>query len=106
MLRELLVKFAATDEAAKYQEIKDKIANNVPNSGANDFSATNIINFLLYAGGVVAVVMIIVAGLQMTTSAGDSGAVAKAKKTLTWAVVGLIVMILAYAIVNFVIGKL
>lgn len=64
----------------------------------------NIINFLLYAAGMLAVIMIIVAGIQMVTSAGDAGAVTKAKRTLIYAVVGLIVVLLALAIVNFVIG--
>ena len=50
--------------------------------------------------------MIIVGAVQMQTSAGNSGAVAKAKNTITFSVVGLVVMILAYAIVNFVVGKL
>lgn len=64
-----------------------------------------IINAILYIAGVLAVVMIIVGGIQMTTSAGNAGAVAKAKSTILWAVVGLIVAVLAYAIVNFVIGR-
>ena len=65
----------------------------------------NVINYLLYAAGILAVVMIVVAGLQMVTSAGDAGAVTKAKRTLVYAVVGLAIVILAYAIVNFVVGR-
>ena len=105
MIKELLVKFAV-DESGKYDEIKGHIKDRVPNANASDFSATNIINYLLYAGGIAAVVMIIVAGLQMSASAGDAGALAKAKRTMIWAIGGLVVMVLAYAIVNFVIGKL
>ena len=90
---------------AGYQNVKNKLENNLPNTGATGFSGMDIINYLLYAGGIVAVVMIIIAGVQMTTSAGDAAAVAKAKTTMTWAIVGLVVMILAYAIINFVIGK-
>ena len=46
--------------------------------------------------------MIIYGGIQYTTSAGDSGKVTNAKNTILYAIVGLIVSILAYAIVNFV----
>ncbi len=89
-------------------EIPDDIKNKIhqlPDPGNTDAAQENIINYLLYGVGLVAVVMIIVAGIQMTTSAGDAGAVAKAKKTLTFAIIGLVVALLAYAIVNFVIGK-
>jgi hypothetical protein len=47
--------------------------------------------------------MIIVGGIRYTTSNGDSGRIKAAKDTITYAVVGLVVAILAYAIVNFVI---
>lgn len=89
-------------------EIPDDIKNKIhqlPDPGNTDAAQENIINYLLYGVGLVAVVMIIVAGIQMTTSAGDAGAVAKAKKTLTFAIIGLVVALLAYAIVNFVIRK-
>ena len=89
-------------------EIPDDIKNKIhqlPDPGDTDAAQENIINYLLYGVGLVAVVMIIVAGIQMTTSAGDAGAVAKAKKTLTFAIIGLVVALLAYAIVNFVIRK-
>jgi len=63
---------------------------------------TKVINFLLFFVGVVSVIMIIYGGIQYTTSAGDSGKVTSAKNTILYAIVGLIVSILAYAIVNFV----
>lgn len=66
---------------------------------------SNVINMALYVVGIIAVVMIIVAGVQMATSAGDPRKVAKAKSTMIYSVIGLLVAILAYAIVNFVIGK-
>jgi hypothetical protein len=48
--------------------------------------------------------MIIYGGIRYTTSAGDSSHVKAAKDTILYAVVGLVVAILAYAIVNFVVG--
>lgn len=63
------------------------------------------VEVLLWVVGVICVVMVIWSGAKMTMSAGDAGAVMKAKNTLIYAVVGLVVAILAYAIVEFVIGK-
>ena len=65
----------------------------------------NIINAVLYVVGILAVVMVIIGGIQYTTSGGDQAAVTKAKNTILYGIVGLIIAILAYAIVNFVIGK-
>ena len=77
--------------------------NNLPK--ADSSILTGIVNFALYVAGILAVVMIIVGGVQMTTSAGNPNAVAKAKRTITYSIVGLIVAVLAYAIVNFVVAK-
>ncbi len=66
----------------------------------------NIINVILYVVGILAVVMVIIGGVQYTTSGGDQAAVTKAKNTILYGIVGLVIAILAYAIVNFVIGKL
>ncbi len=61
-----------------------------------------IINVALGVLGLVAVVMIIMGGLNYTTSAGDAAKVKKAKDTITYGVIGLVVALLAFAIVNFV----
>ena len=63
-----------------------------------------IINVALAVIGFVAVVMIILGGVQYTTSAGDSGRVKKAKDTIMYGIIGLVVALLAYAIVNFVLS--
>ena len=65
-----------------------------------------IINVILYIIGILAVVMIIIGGIQYTTSAGDQNAVTKAKNTILYGIVGLVIAVLAYAIVSFVISRL
>ena len=75
-------------------------------TGSLDSTVKNIINGVLYVVGILAVVMVIIGGVQYTTSGGDSGAVTKAKNTILYGIVGLVIAILAYAIVNFVVGKL
>lgn len=61
-----------------------------------------LVNTLLFAVGALSVVMIIVGGILYVTSAGNSSSVSKAKNTILYAVVGLIVSFFAYAIVNWV----
>lgn len=63
----------------------------------------NVVNVLLFLLGAIAVIMIIIGGIRYATSNGDSGAIKGAKDTILYAVIGLIVAILAYAIVNFVV---
>jgi len=63
-----------------------------------------IVNVLLYVIGVVAVIVIIIGGIRYTTSGGNAASVSAAKNTILYAVIGLVVALLAYAIVNFVIG--
>ncbi len=75
-------------------------------AGSLDSTVKNIINAVLYVVGILAVVMVIIGGVQYTTSGGDSAAVTKAKNTILYGIVGLVIAILAYAIVNFVVGKL
>ena len=65
-----------------------------------------LINFLLWTVGILSVVMIIFSGFRYITSAGDASKTKSAQSTLTYSVVGLIVAILAYAIVNMVINRL
>lgn len=63
----------------------------------------NILNILFMIIGILAVIMIVVGGFRYVLSAGDSSAVTAAKNTILYAVIGLIVALLAFAIVNFVI---
>lgn len=66
---------------------------------------TNVINTLLFLLGMVAVVMIVIGGIRYTTSNGDSGAVKSAKDTILYSIVGLVVAIMAFVIVNFVVSR-
>lgn len=65
---------------------------------------TNITNTLLKGIGLIAVVMLVFGGFKYIISGGDSAKVTSAKNTIIYAIIGLIIVILAYAIVNFVVG--
>lgn len=70
----------------------------------NDISqlATKIINWLLLIIGIVSTVMIIYAGVLLVFNAGNESQVKKAKTTIIWAVLGLVVSLCAFAIVNII----
>lgn len=63
---------------------------------------TMIINVVVGVVGFVAVAMIVMGGISFATSQGDTSKVAKARNTVLYGVVGLVVALLAFAIVNFV----
>jgi hypothetical protein len=63
-----------------------------------------VVNILLFILGAIAVIMIVVGGIRYTTSGGDSSGITGAKNTILYAVIGLVVAVMAYAIVNFVLG--
>lgn len=67
---------------------------------------TNVINLLLTIIGIISVIMIIVGGIRYTTSGGDSGQINSAKDTIIYAIVGVVIAILSFAIVNWVLVKL
>ena len=64
-----------------------------------------ITNVLLFLIGAVSVIMLIIGGIRYTVSGGDSTAVTSAKNTILYAIIGIVVALLAYAVVNFVLGS-
>jgi hypothetical protein len=62
----------------------------------------NLVYWLLIFAGVAALFMVIFGGFRFMTSGGDPKAVEGARKTITWAIIGLIVVLLSFAIVSFI----
>lgn len=62
----------------------------------------NLIFWALSFAGLVALVLVIAGGFKYMISGGDQKAVEGGKKTITWALVGLVVILLSFAIVGFV----
>lgn len=85
--------------------------NSAKGDGVNENTADpqalvkQFVNIFLFAVGALSVIMLIWGGIRYTTSAGDSNKVQAAKSTVLYAIVGLVVAILAYAIVNMVMSK-
>ena len=67
---------------------------------------STVISTIIYIIGIVAVIMIIIGGIHYATSQGDAAKVKKGKDTILYGIIGLVIAILAYAIVNFVLEAL
>lgn len=67
---------------------------------------TKAAGIIAWIGGVAAVIMIILGGFTFITGSSDPNTLSAAKKTVLYAVVGLIVMVLPSAIIRFVLSKL
>ncbi len=85
------------------------VAGSTNDYGVYDGTAANVLkeafNLVYYIAGAIAVIMIIVGGLNYVTSSGDPGRMTKAKNTLLYAVIGLVVIIAAWAITNFIANR-
>lgn len=66
----------------------------------------NVITILLSVSGVIAVLFIIIGGFQYMTSSGNPEAAKKGRQTLTYAIVGLVIIVLSYIIVSVVLNTL
>jgi hypothetical protein len=84
-------------EAAKTAEMPSELI-------GDDGTFTRITNIILYIVGIIAVIMIIWGGIRYITSGGDQKKVTDAKNTVLYSVLGLVIAILSYAIVNFVLN--
>ena len=67
---------------------------------------TGILYVIIAISGLVAVTFVIIGGITYMTSSGDANKVAKARKTILYAVIGLIICALSFAIVNWTIGAI
>ena len=92
-----------------YADAKDEVKKgaDMTNSGGSAKQdlpdvITTIINVMLFIAGALAVIMIIYGGIRYITAHGDEKQVKVAKDTIVYSVVGLIIAILAYALVTFI----
>jgi hypothetical protein len=99
-----LASAAPVDEINKGVNAAGGTSSTDPTADVNSLT-TNIINILSWVVGVVAVVMIIIGGLSFILAAGDSGRIAKARTTILYAIVGLVVVAFAQIIVRYVLKK-
>ena len=99
----ILTQFAATTDTPSINQIGDNKYGDETTLASN---VTGIINAFIGALGIVAVIIIIIGGINYMTSSGDAAKVKKAKDTILYGVIGLVICVLAFAIVNFIAGNL
>lgn len=77
------------------------VGENIP-KGSPETIRDNILAVVFWGLGVVGVIIIIYGGIQMMMSQGDAGKTQRARQTILYAVIGIIVVVAAAAITNFV----
>ncbi len=95
-MKDLITKLAVSP-------INEITGDNVDDSSAFTGNVVGIINAIISVLGIVAVIVVIIGGIRYMTSAGDAGKVKTAKDTILYGLIGLAVVALSFAIVNFVI---
>ncbi len=83
---------------------RDEVA--IPQGNLEPGTVTTVLQLVFGMAGGVALVIIIVSGIRFVTSQGDPGAVNRARNSVIYAFVGLVVSLLAYSIVTFVLGRI
>lgn len=77
---------------------------NVPQADA-DVVLRNVLNTAYFVAGIIAVIVIVIAGINYSLSAGDSGKLTKARNQIIYSVVGIVILLSAFGITNFIIGR-
>jgi hypothetical protein len=78
----------------------------VPKPDFTSGTFANILQIIFGIAGSIALLSITYGALKYAMSQGDSGQLTKAKDTILYSIVGLVVCIAAFSIVTFVVGRL
>ena len=71
----------------------------------NDVDIMKFINLALWVAGIIAVIVVIIAGINYSLSSGDPSKTASAKNAILYSVIGLVIAASAIAITKYIIGK-
>jgi len=75
----------------------------LPHTSANNDTITTVLGVVFAVTAAIALLMIVIAGFRFVIASGDSEDMARARMTIIYAVVGLLVSMAAFSIVTFVI---
>lgn len=84
--------------AIDLNETKNAVGNQISTSTNIVEIVFTVINWVLIVTGAFAVLMLIIGGFRYITSAGNEGQVEAAKETMTAAIIGLVIVLLAFVI--------
>jgi len=74
---------------------------NLPDVSASG-GVSSILNIVFALAGLLTVIFIIIGGIKYILSGGDSSGLKSAKETITYAIIGLIVTLIAFGVVNYI----
>jgi hypothetical protein len=78
-------------------------------AGIEEIKAGSVVNGILntvyFAAGVTAVIVIIISGMFYVISQGDASKIKRAKDGILYSVVGLVIVLTAFVLTNYVIGR-
>lgn len=77
-------------------------AGNVATIDCIDVAFNNVLNTAFVLAGALALILILISALRFVTSRGDATAIDNAKKMFLYSLIGLVIILLSFAIVNFV----
>ena len=77
---------------------------NIPDGDASNTQIDSILEAVFLFAGFVALVFVVIGGFRYVISAGNPQKTAQAKDTIIYSIIGLVIAIMAFAIVRFVVG--
>lgn len=86
--------------------IVDRLSAITASTGTPEEVIGSILNIVYFLAGTIAVLVIVISGYKFVTGGGNPDAIQKAKNTILYAVIGLIIVFLAYAITRYVLDQL
>ena len=87
-----------------YLALVDK-PSSVPKNDLDQATLQNVLNVVFALAGAVAVAFVVWGGIKYILSRGEPAEINKARDTILYAVIGLVVVITSYGLLNYVIGK-
>ncbi len=101
-----IVKVFATTASEQAKAGLDSVDPDGGNGATLEQQIGMILNAVYFVVGIVAVIMIILGGINYATSQGDATKLKKAKDTILYGIIGLIIALMAFAITQFVLGAM
>jgi hypothetical protein len=84
------------------QDGAQRLTTEVPTIACLTVIFQRLIFFAFYFAGIITVLLVIVAGIKFLVSGGDAKQIEDARKTITYAIIGLVVVLLSFAIISLI----
>ena len=78
----------------------------IPQTAADQSAIQTILSIVFAIAGGLSLLFVVIGALKYVLSSGDPGGIESAKNTILYAIIGLVVALMAFVIINFVFGRL